>query len=52
MYREMIYRIQLIEEGQTKDLTILVGHRLEEGASSQEVTQLRYRYLYLQHLPV
>ena len=34
-------RIQLLEEGQTKDLTIMVGHRLEEGASSQEVMQLR-----------
>jgi hypothetical protein len=37
----LVCRVQLLEEGQTKDLTILVGHRLEEGASSQEVMQLR-----------
>ena len=34
-------RIQLLEEGQTKDLTMMVGHRLEEGVSSQEVQNLQ-----------
>ena len=30
-------RVKLLEEGQTKDLTMLVGHKIEEGASSEEV---------------
>ena len=30
-------RVKLLEEGQTKDLTILVGQKIEEGASSEEV---------------
>ncbi len=30
-------RVKLLEEGQTKDLTLLVGHKVEEGASSKEV---------------
>ena len=30
-------RVKLLEEGQTKDLTILVGQKVEEGASSEEV---------------
>lgn len=34
-------RIKLLEEGQTKDLTIMVGHKMDEGATSQEVTELR-----------
>ena len=35
------FRVKLLEEGQTKDLTLLVGHKLEEETSSQEVTELR-----------
>ena len=31
-------RIRLLEEGQTKDLTILVGQKVDEGTSEQEVT--------------
>ena len=34
-------RIQLLEEGQTKDLTLLVGHKLDEGTSSEEVKDLK-----------
>jgi len=34
-------RITLLEEGQTKDLTIMVGHKLEEGTSSKEVQDLK-----------
>ena len=34
-------RISLLEEGQTKDLTIMVGHKLEEGTSSKEVQELK-----------
>jgi len=34
-------RIELLEEGQTKDLTMMVGHKLEEGSSSAEVEQLK-----------
>ena len=30
-------RIRLLEEGQTKDLTILVGQKVDEGTSEQEV---------------
>lgn len=30
-------RVKLLEEGQTKDLTLLVGQKVEEGTSSQEV---------------
>ena len=30
-------RVKLLEEGQSKDLTILVGQKVEEGASSEEV---------------
>eukprot|EP00088_Acartia_fossae_P051483 TRINITY_DN5782_c0_g1_i5.p1 TRINITY_DN5782_c0_g1~~TRINITY_DN5782_c0_g1_i5.p1 ORF type:complete len:834 (+),score=271.91 TRINITY_DN5782_c0_g1_i5:57-2504(+) len=33
-------RIQLLEEGQTKDLTLMVGQKVEEGASSAEVKEL------------
>jgi len=33
-------RVKLLEEGQTKDITMMVGHRLEEGASSAEVLEL------------
>jgi hypothetical protein len=33
--------VELLEEGQTKDLTIMVGHKLEAGTSSQEVLQLK-----------
>ena len=31
----------MLEEGQTKDLTIMVGHKLEEGTSSKEVQDLK-----------
>ncbi len=31
----LVCRVQLLEEGHTKDLTILVGHRLEEGYNVQ-----------------
>lgn len=34
-------RIKLLEDGQSKDLTLLVGHKMEENASSQEVQELR-----------
>jgi len=34
-------RVKLLEEGQTKDLTIMVGHKMDEGATSQEVTELK-----------
>jgi len=34
-------RIKLLEEGHSKDLTILVGQKMEEDASSQEVQDLR-----------
>ena len=34
-------RIKLLEEGQSKDLTLLVGHKLEENATSQEVQDLK-----------
>ena len=34
-------RVNLLEEGQTKDLTMMVGHRIEEGVSSQEVVELK-----------
>lgn len=34
-------RIKLLEEGQTKDLTILVGQKVEEGTSEQEVNELK-----------
>ena len=34
-------RINLLEEGQTKDLTLLVGQKLEEGPSSEEVRKLQ-----------
>ena len=35
-------RIKLLEEGQNKDLTLLVGQKLdEEGPSSQEVQKLQ-----------
>jgi len=34
-------RVKLLEEGQSKDLTILVGQKVEEGASSEEVKELQ-----------
>jgi|ERR1712062_605506 len=34
-------RVQLLEEGQTKDLTLLVGQKMDEGASSEEVKELK-----------
>ena len=34
-------RVQLLEEGQTKDLTLLVGQKVDEGASSEEVKELK-----------
>lgn len=34
-------RIQLLEEGQTKDLTLLVGQKVDEGASTEEVKELK-----------
>lgn len=34
-------RVKLLEEGQTKDLTIMVGQKMDEGATSQEVTELK-----------
>ena len=34
-------RIKLLEEGQSKDLTLLVGQKMEENVSSQEVQELR-----------
>ena len=34
-------RIRLLEEGQSKDLTLLVGQKMEENVSSQEVQELR-----------
>lgn len=34
-------RVQLLEEGQTKDLTLLVGQKVDEGTSSEEVEKLR-----------
>jgi len=33
-------RIQLLEEGQTRDLTLMVGQKVEDGASSEEVEKL------------
>jgi len=33
-------RIELLEEGQTKDLTMMVGQKVEGGASSEEVEKL------------
>merc|ERR1712200_182010 len=36
-------RIKLLEEGQTKDPTMMVGHRMEEGASSVEVQELQLK---------
>lgn len=30
-------RVQLLKEGQSRDLTVLVGQKMDEGASSQEV---------------
>ena len=40
-------RIQLLEEGQTKDLTLLVGQKVDEAPSSIEVKQLQEQL----HLP-
>ena len=34
-------RIKLLEEGQSKDLTLLVGQKMEENVSSQEVQELK-----------
>ena len=34
-------RIQLLEEGQSKDLTLLVGQKMDENISSQEVQELK-----------
>ena len=34
-------RVQLLEEGQTKDLTIMVGKKMEEGESSEEISQMK-----------
>jgi len=33
-------RIQLLEEGQTRDLTLMVGQKVEDGTSSEEVEKL------------
>ena len=30
-------RVKLLEEGQTNDITMMVGQRMEEGASSKDV---------------
>jgi len=34
-------RVQLLEEGQTKDLTIMVGKKMEEGESSEEISHMK-----------
>ena len=34
-------RVQLLEEGKTSDLTLLVGQKMDEGASSEEVKELK-----------
>ena len=34
-------RVQLLEEGQTKDLTIMVGRKMEEGEGSEEVAKMK-----------
>ena len=34
-------RVQLLEEGQTKDLTLMVGKKMEEGESSEEISHLK-----------
>ena len=34
-------RVQLLEEGKTNDLTLLVGQKMDEGASSEEVKELK-----------
>ena len=34
-------RIKLLEEGHSQDLTMMVGHRVDQAASSQEVMELR-----------
>ena len=34
-------RVQLLEEGQTKDLTIMVGKKMEEGENSEEISHMK-----------
>jgi len=34
-------RVQLLEEGQTKDLTIMVGRKMEEGEQSEEISHMK-----------
>jgi len=34
-------RVQLLEEGQTKDLTIMVGRKMEEGEHSEEISHMK-----------
>merc|ERR1712059_101718 len=34
-------RVKLLEEGQTRDLTMLVGQKIEEGEGSQQVQELK-----------
>eukprot|EP00095_Tigriopus_kingsejongensis_P000786 maker-scaffold67_size430214-snap-gene-3.28 protein:Tk00786 transcript:maker-scaffold67_size430214-snap-gene-3.28-mRNA-1 annotation:"mitotic spindle assembly checkpoint protein mad1" len=34
-------RVNLLQEGQSKDLTLLVGQKMDEGVSSQEVKDLK-----------
>jgi mitotic spindle assembly checkpoint protein MAD1 len=34
-------RVQLLEDGQTKDLTIMVGQKMEEGECSQEFAKMK-----------
>ena len=34
-------RVQLLEEGQTKDLTLMVGKKMEEGESSEEISHMK-----------
>ena len=42
IYHNSLFRwVQLLEEGQTKDLTLLVGQKMDEGASSEEVKELK-----------
>lgn len=37
-------RVQLLEEGQNKDLTLLVGQKMEEGCSSREFKGKGFNY--------
>merc|ERR1712059_125937 len=43
-------RVKLLEEGQTRDLTMLVGQKIEEGEGSQQVEQLSKADLRKQRL--